>query len=426
MNPAALAFPLIFLSAGEPSGDLLGARLMRALKARTEGRIRFAGIGGERMIAEGLESLFPISELALFGVLELLPKLPNLIRRLDQTVKTVCQLHPHALVTIDAPGFNLRLARRIREWQGPHGNVPLIHYVAPTVWAWRPERARKIAAYLDHLMVLLPFEPPYFEREGLPCTFVGHPVVEGEAGQGDGARFRAAHNLDAKQKIIAVLPGSRAGEVTRLLPDFGRTLGLLAQTRPELVAAVPTVPDMAKQVEAAIATWPVPSILIRDDREKFDAFAAAKVALAASGTVSLELALARLPAVVAYRLNPVTVFLYRRLIKTKYVNLVNVMLDKLLVPELLQERCRPPLLAAEVARLLDDPEARRQQIEGVSEVDLWLGEGGMPPSERAAEVVLSLMRKAGVTHDFGGQGFALDPLYLGQQSELSQEIGSRG
>ena len=380
--------PTLFLIAGEPSGDALGARLMAAARRLTGGRVRFIGIGGEKMTAEGLVSLFPMAELTLFGVFELLPHLPNLIRRIDQTVAEIRDRRPAAVIGIDSPGFTLRVARKVR---ATAPGIPLIHYVAPTVWAWKPKRAVKYAAIYDHLLAILPFEPPYFEREGLACSFVGHSVVEGGAGHGDAARFRAQHALEPADRLVAVLPGSRRGEVARLLPDFRATLERLLPAHPGLVAVVPTVATVRDRVAAAIADWPLRTILVEGDAAKYDSFAAAEVALAASGTVALELALARLPAVIAYRLNPVTVALYRRLIRVKYVNLVNLMLDRMLVPELLQQDCRPERLADELARLLDDPQARRTQIEGVSEVAAWLGQGGTPPSERAARVVLDIV-----------------------------------
>ena len=386
------AGPLIFLLAGEPSGDVLGARLMAALREETGGRVRFAGVGGERMAAQGLESLFPMEELALFGLAELLPKLPNLIRRLDQTTKAVLALDPAAVVTIDAPDFCFRIARRVRK---AGRAIPLVHYVAPTVWAWRPGRAAKVAKFLDHLLALLPFEPPYFERAGLPCTFVGHPIVEGGADRGDGAAFRARHGIPADARLATVLPGSRRSEVTKLLPDFGAALALLAPAHPNLRVVVPTVPQVAALVREAVASWPVPALVVEGDREKYDAFAASEAALAASGTVALELALARLPAVVAYRIHPLTYRLYRRLIKVRYVNLVNLMLDRPLVPELLQEDCTPPKLAAAFGRLLDDAEARHRQVEGVAEVARWLGQGAEPPSRRAARVVLDVVGRRG-------------------------------
>ncbi|RTR23803.1 lipid-A-disaccharide synthase [Azospirillum griseum] len=374
--------------AGEPSGDALGARLMAATRRLTGGQVRFIGIGGEKMIAEGLVSLFPMGELTLFGVFELLPHLPNLIRRIDQTAAEILRVRPDAVIGIDSPGFTLRVAKKVRAAQP---SIPLIHYVAPTVWAWKPKRAAKYAAIYDHLLAILPFEPPYFERAGLPCSFVGHSVVEGGAGRGDGSRFRAAHGLADRDRVVVVLPGSRKGEVARLLPDFRATLERLMPRHPNLVAVVPTVATVRDRVAAALADWPLRTILVEGDADKHDAFAAAEVALAASGTVALELALARLPSVIAYRLNPITVALYRRLIRVKYVNLVNLMLDRMLVPELLQEECRPDRLADALGRLLDDPQARQAQIDGVAEVARWLGQGDVPPSERAARVVLDLV-----------------------------------
>ena len=377
----------LFMIAGEPSGDVLGARLIAALKARADRPVRFVGVGGPRMIAEGLETLFPMADLALMGVFELLPKLPRLIGRLNQTVRAIRALRPDAVVTIDAPGFSFRVGKRLRSGQQAMREVPLIHYVAPTVWAWRPERARKIAGFLDHLLVILPFEPPWFEREGLACTFVGHSIIESGADRGDGPAFRARHGLTAAERLVAVLPGSRSTELNRLLPDFRATLERLAPSHPGLVAVVPAVAHLAGRVRAAVAGWPVRTIVVEGDAEKYDAFAAAEVALAASGTVALELALARLPAVIAYRLNALTVALYRRLITTKFANLVNIMHDRMVVPELLQENCTPDKLAAALGALLDDPAARAAQIAALSAVDDWLGAGGAPPSVRAAEAV---------------------------------------
>lgn len=383
--------PLLFLIAGEPSGDVLGARLMAALKRLTGGAVRFAGIGGERMAAEGLETLVPQAELALFGVFELLPHLPNLLRRMNQTVTEIVRLKPDAVIGIDSPGFTVRVAKRLRN-VAPE--IQLIHYVAPTVWAWKPGRAKKYAAIYDHLLVLLPFEPPYFEREGLPCTFVGHAVVESGAGQGDAARFRAKHGISPAKRVLAVLPGSRRGEVSRLLPIFRETVERLLPTHPNLVVVVPTVATVREHVSAAVAGWPLHTVVVEGDAEKYDAFAAAEAALAASGTVALELALSSLPTVIAYRLGRLTVALYRRFITVKYVSLVNLMLDRMLVPELLQEDCRPDKLAAAVSRLLDDPAARREQIDGVAEVASWLGAGEQaPPSERAAHAVLDVVAK---------------------------------
>lgn len=381
---------LIYLIAGEPSGDVLGARLMAALKQATGGQVRFAGVGGDRMIAEGLNSLFPMEELTLFGLAELLPKLPNLIRRIGQTAGDILSCRPDAVVTIDAPDFCFRVLKKVRRTDP---SIKLIHYVAPTVWAWRPGRARKIARFLDHLLVLLPFEPPYFEAVGLPATFVGHSIVEAGVERGDGAAFRARHGISDETPLLCVLPGSRRSEIKVLLPDFAATLAILKERHPGLTVVVPTLGKVAAPVRVAAAYWPVPTIVVEGDGEKYDAMAASVTALAASGTVALELALARLPAVIAYRIHPLTYRLYRRLIRVKYANLVNIMLDRMLVPERLQDDCTPQKLAEAVSVLLTDPTARREQIDGVAQVAQWLGQGGdQTPSQRAADAVLKVAR----------------------------------
>lgn len=387
---AAASGPMIFLVAGEPSGDLLGARLMQALKAETGGTARFSGVGGPNMEAEGLVSLFPMAELSIMGLVEVLPRLPRLLRRIRQTVAAAKAYAPDAVVTIDSPGFTFRVARRLHE---QNFGAPLIHYVAPTVWAWKPKRAKKVARFLDHLMVLLPFEPPYFEREGLPTTFVGHPVVERGADKGDGARFRARHAIAADAPLLCVLPGSRRGETERLLPVFADTVAGLAARHPNLRCVVPTVETVAEQVRDAVAAWPTPVVVVAGEAEKFDAFAAADAALAASGTVALELAAARTPTVIAYKLNGLTAWLIRRMIKVRFANLVNILLDEEVVPERLQEACRADTLVADVDRLLTDKAAALRQIERADEALAMLGRGGTAPGVRAARAVLDVIRE---------------------------------
>ncbi|MDP6351588.1 MAG: lipid-A-disaccharide synthase [Alphaproteobacteria bacterium] len=387
MTPAAANAnaPLLFLIAGEPSGDMLGARLMAALKAATAGRARFAGVGGERMIAEGLDSQFPMADLAIMGLVEVVPRLPLLIRRIRQTVRAIRTTRPDAVITIDAPGFCFRVARRLAG-----AGIPLIHYVAPTVWAWRPGRAKRIARFLDHLMVLLPFEPPYFEAVGLACSFVGHPAVE-EGRAGDGPAFRADHGIAAEAPLIAVLPGSRHSEVTRLLAPFGAAVAILADRFPGLRIVTLTVDTVAEAVAAATAQWRVPVTLLRDAGERADALAAADAALAASGTVTLELAAARTPMVVAYRMAPLTMAIARALVRVPYANLINLTLGREAIPELIQEDCRPRPLAETVAELVVDHEARAAQIAAIDKAMATLGQGVEQPSARAAKVVLEVI-----------------------------------
>ncbi len=381
--------PLIFLVAGEPSGDVLGARLMAAIKRVSGGAVRFAGVGGERMTAEGLESLFPMSEISVMGYLEVLPKIPLLLARIRDTAEVAHLLRPDVVVTIDSPDFTLRVAERLARL-----DVPRVHYVAPQVWAHRPGRAPKIAAVLDHLLALFPFEPPYFERVGLACSFVGHPIVEEGADRGDGADFRARHGIAAEKPIVACLPGSRASEVSRLLPVFGETLAKLSQGL-DFAVALPSVPAVADAVGRAVADWPFETIVTTERHEKYDAFAASRAALAASGTVVLELALAGVPTVVAYRANPVTAWFARRTITVPHVSLVNLILEREVMPEFLQERCRADLLCEALSGLISNEEARTKQIDAEREVALLLaGTGAGTPSERAAAIVLAIAARA--------------------------------
>lgn len=377
--------PLVFLIAGEPSGDVLGARLMAALKRRTGGEIDFAGIGGPAMAEEGLVSRFPMSELSLLGIAEILPHLPRLMRRIAETVAAIKERKPDILVTIDAPAFCLRVSRQLA------GIVPRVHYVAPQHWAWRPGRAHDLAQATDHLMALLPFEPEFFARYGVDCAFVGHPVVEGGAGQGDPVRFRRRHAIPEDSPVLVVLLGSRRGEVRRLLPVFKAAVAKLHEIMPDLRVVLPTVPHLASQIGAAAEAWPMPTILIQDREEKFDAFAAATAAVAASGTVALELALSGTPSVIAYRVHPLTGLLVKLLLNVRNVSLINIITGRDIVPELIQENCRPDRIAAEVGQLMTDPAARAAQRAGFEDLASRLGVGGPSPGDRAAAFVLETL-----------------------------------
>jgi lipid-A-disaccharide synthase len=380
--------PFIFIVAGEPSGDALGGSLIAALRRRTDDNLRIAGVGGERMREQGLDSLVPLDDLAVIGVAEVLPKAPLILRRVRETVAAVRAQKPDAVVTIDSSGFSWRIAQRLR--RGGE-SLPLIHYVAPMVWAWRAGRARRMARWYDHLMAVLPFEPPYFQRVGLSCTYVGHPIVESGADRGQDRRFRAAYGLAADDVVICVLPGSRRSEVRRLLPIFGAALGQLEQVIGPFRIVVPTVATVAAQVADAVRSWPGAPIVVRQPQDKYDAFAASRAALAASGSVALELAMARLPMVVGYRLNPLTEALLDQVLKVRQVNLVNLLLDRPLVCELLRGRCTPKELAAEAARLVQDEQVRTAHLAGYDEAMRCLGAGDRSPSLRAADEVLAIV-----------------------------------
>ena len=379
--------PLIFLVAGEPSGDQLGAGLMAALKAETDAPLRFAGIGGPRMEAEGLASLFPMSDLAVMGLVEVLPHLLRILRRMSETEAAARRLRPDILITIDSPAFSLRVAKRLKG-----AGFPLLHYVAPSVWAWKPWRARRIAGFLDHLLALLPFEPPYFERHGLSTTVVGHPAVEGAVSAKEGEAFRRSHGLPRDEPLLAVLPGSRQSEVRRLCGIFEETLALLKRDLPGVRAIVPTVPNVADYVRQSCARWPVETLLLETPDQKQAAFAAADAALAASGTVAVELAAARVPTVIAYRVSPLSAAIARHLLKVRYASIPNLVLDREIQPEFLQENCTATKLATALSELLKDKGMReRQSAELERVVQALSGSGDGPPSRQAAQTVLRVL-----------------------------------
>ncbi len=391
MSAAALpaaSQPFLFVIAGEPSGDALGAALIRGLRARTGGRLRVAGIGGERMAAEGVASLVPLRDLAIGGVAEVVPRAPVILRRVRETVAAVRAMRPDAVVTIDSSGFTWRVAQRLRR---AGETLPLIHYVAPMVWAWRAGRARRMARWYDHLMALLPFELPYFERVGLACSYVGHPVLDSGADRGSGDRFRRGYGIDPATLVLSVLPGSRAGEVQRLLPLFGEALRRIEAARGRFRVVVPTVATVAAAVAAGVRGWPGEPIVIGEPEHKYDAFAASRVALAASGSVALELAMARLPMLVCYRLSPLTEALLDRVVKVRQVNLVNLLLDRPLVPELLRHNCTAARIAEEALRLIDDQQLRAAHLAGYDQALQRLGAGGQSPSLRASDQVLAVL-----------------------------------
>ncbi|BAE51288.1 lipid-A-disaccharide synthase [Paramagnetospirillum magneticum] len=382
---------LIYLIAGEPSGDLLGGRLMAALKERLGEGVSFAGIGGESMRAEGLTSLFPMTELSVMGLVEVLPRIPKILRRVKQTISDIETKRPDALVTIDSWGFNGRIQAGLKARGVP---VPRIHYVAPMVWAWKSGRTKTLARVLDLLLTLLPNEPEWFEKEGLKTLHVGHPVIEGAASRGDGAAFRVRHGFAPDRKLLCVLPGSRHSETAKLLAPFGETIALLARRFPDLAVVVPTVETVADEVSQAVKSWALPSMVVRGP-EKYDAFAACDAALAASGTVALELAMARLPAVITYKVSPVSAFIATRFLglSLKFVTLVNILVDEAVMPELLQDDCRPDKLAAAVEHLLTDEAARALQAAGARRALEKLGLGGESPGKRAADAVIDFIRQ---------------------------------
>ena len=380
--------PLIWLIAGEPSGDLIGARLIEALNQQTGTRFRIAGIGGEAMASAGLKSYFPIADIAVMGLIEVIPKIPRIKRRMRETIAQIREDKPAMVVSIDVPGFCYDV------WKGLRGSeIPLIHYVAPTVWAWRPDRAKKFAQELDHLMTLLPFEPPYFERVGLDCAFVGHPVLEGGADKGEGHRFREQYGIPPEDNAICVLPGSRSGELKRLGEVFRQAATTVAEKYPDAVFVFPTVSYLRVQVTELTKNWPGRTVVVSSISEKFDAMQACDVAMAASGTVSLELAMARVPHIVAYRMNAFTVQIVKLLHgwNQNFVNLVNILLGREVVPEFVQEKCRGDLIGAYICKLLEDPATCEEQMRSVDSALAMLHPPNGLPSDAAAAFVVALL-----------------------------------
>lgn len=384
------AAPLkIFLIAGEESGDQLGAGLMRAIASRAGRPIAFAGIGGARMEDLRLRSEFPMAELSLHGIAEVLPAIGRLLARRRQTVAAIGREQPDALVLIDAPSFNLGLGFQVRrKWP----NIPVVFYVSPSVWAYRPGRARWMARFVDRILAILPFEPAIHEAlRGPPCTYVGHPLIEKLDSLRPGPGERPA--LDGgRERTLLVLPGSRRSEVARLMPVFGRAVAAIAQRRGAIEIVIPAVSRLAGDVRRLAADWTVRPAIVEGEDEKFAALRRAHAALAASGTVTLELALAGVPMVVAYWVDPIARPVAKLIVRVKSIVLANLVVGENVVPEFLNEAASPERLAEEAIRLLDDTAERRRQVAAFERLDDAMSLGTETPSGRAADAVLDLIR----------------------------------
>ncbi len=390
MNAAAR--PLrIALVAGEHSGDQLGFKLMRALRAETDGAVMFLGVGGEAMEAEGLASLFPMSDIAVMGFLPVLAKLPSLLARIRQTAQAIVEARPDALVIIDSPDFTHRVAKRVRR---ALPNLPVIDYVSPSVWAWRPGRAKAMTAYVDCVLALLPFEPAAHVRLGGPrCVYVGHPLIErlGELRpSADEARRR-----DAEPPILAVLPGSRRSVLARMMGDFGEAVARLTRERGPFDVVLPTLPHVEAEVRARAAEWPVKPRIEVGEAAKLATFRSAHAALAASGTVTLELALAGVPMVGAYKVSRLEEPL-KYVIKLPHsILLPNLILGERTIPEILQQDCTPETLSAALSGLVRDGKERAGQLAALAKLDglMRLAEGDAPSKRAAREVLATMARR---------------------------------
>jgi lipid-A-disaccharide synthase len=379
--------PHVFLVAGEESGDRLGAALISAIRDRTQGKAHFSCVGGAHMAAAGVPSLFPLGDLAIVGFSSIPARLSKIMRRIRQAADAVIVAKPDVLVIIDSPEFTHRVARRVRERAS---GIPIVDYVCPSVWAWRPGRARAMRPYVDHVLALFPFEPKAMnDLGGPPCTFVGHPLSERLVDLRPNeleARLRRAD-----PPLVLVLPGSRTGEIRRLAPVFGSAIARVAKQYGPFEAVVPAVPRLADAVRAAVAAWPTAARVTTDPDEKHEAFRTARAALTKSGTSTLELALAGVPMVAAYKVSLLEAMVGSILIHAPSAILANLVLGKNVVPEFLQHDCTAERLAAALVPLLQDTVERRRQIEAFSQLDGIMEIGKAKPSVHAASLVLEMI-----------------------------------
>ncbi|MBA4782188.1 MAG: lipid-A-disaccharide synthase [Rhizobiales bacterium] len=374
----------VFIIAGEVSGDALGAKLMEAMRARLGNKVSFEGVGGEAMAGEGLTSLFDMHDIAVMGFSAVIARLPTLITRINRTAEAVLDAKPDILVIIDSPDFTHRVARKVR---AVRPDIPVVDYVCPSVWAWRSSRARAMRAYVDHVLALLPFEPKTLETlNGPKATYVGHPLFSTFPARKKGER--AAH----EKRRLLILPGSRRGEVSRLLPLFNETLKELHQRRSDLDLVLPAVPRLLPLIEASVRDWPVQPKIVTTPAEKIAAFACADAALAASGTVCLELALAGVPMISTYKLDPIARRL-RFLVTTWSANLPNLIVDYPVVPEYIDEFIKPAGLARLLDRLLSDTPERAAQLAAFATIrSLMATPGDKAPADMAADTIIAMMR----------------------------------
>lgn len=378
----------VMLVAAEASGDALGAGLARALKARLGDGVRFVGVGGGRMAAEGVASPFDISDLSILGLFEAIPAYPRVMRRVADTAALARREKPDVAVLIDSWGFTLRVAHALRRL---FPAMPLVKYVGPQVWATRPGRAKTLAASVDHLLSIHSFDAPWFEAEGLPVTFVGNPALAKDFSRADPARLRAAIGAGADEPILLVLPGSRRAEIKLVMPVFEEAVQRLKADRPDLHIVIPAAGTVVDSVRAKVAGWPFRAHVIEDERLKDDAFVAGTVALACSGTVTTELALAGAPVVVAYRIGAMTYAILKLIFKSPWITMFNIAARAFVAPEFIQADCTPEKLAAAVAERLDDPALRARQIAAQNAALDLMGRGGPDPSEKAADSLLRIV-----------------------------------
>ena len=383
----------VMLVAAEASGDALGAGLARALKARLGDKVRFVGVGGGRMAAEGVESPFDIADLSILGIFEALAAYRRVMRRVADTAALAEREKPDLAILIDSWGFTLRVAHALRKL---FPAMPLIKYVGPQVWATRPGRAKTLAAAVDHLLSIHSFDAPWFEAAGLTTTFVGNPALAKDFSRASAARLRKAIGAKPGEDILLMLPGSRPAEIKLVMPVFEEAVLRLKADRPDLHVVIPAAGTVLEPVKAKVAGWPFRAHVIEDEQLKDDAFVAGTVALACSGTVTTELALAGTPMVVAYRIGAASYAILKLIFKSPWVTMFNIAAKDFVAPEFLQAECTADRLAAAVAERLDDPAMRKAQVEAQNAALALMGRGGPDPSDKAADTVIKLLAERGV------------------------------
>ena len=389
-RPTAGVARKIFLIATEESGDRLGANLMKVLRQRLGDAVEFEGVGGRSMAREGLASLFPIEELSIVGLAAVVKQLPKILRLIRQTADAVMEASPDILVIIDSPDFTHRVARRVRARDAA---IPIVDYVSPSVWAWRPGRARAMRRYVDHVLALLPFEPEAYRKlHGPPCSYVGHPLIEQIGALRPDAAEQARR--DGSPPVLLVLPGSRRSEIRHHMAVFGETLGRLQAQGAAFELILPTMPHLSDAVREGLKGWPVQPRIVVGEQDKRAAFRIAQAAFAKSGTVTLELALAGVPTVAAYRAGTAEAWIVRRAIRTSSVILANLVIGENVVPEFIQQDCTVEKLVPALREILSDSPLRRRQLQAFARLDAIMSTGDQPPSARAADIVLATMRKS--------------------------------
>lgn len=379
----------IYLIAGEPSGDLLGSRFMRAMQKKTNNQVEFFGVGGESMENAGLKSLFDISDLAIMGLAEVIPSIPKVLKLIKQTVADIEAKKPDVIISIDSWSFGSRVQKAVRKKKL---GIPQVHYVAPQVWAWKKKRAQTMYKYVDLLMTLLPQEPKYFTPYKLDAVCVGHPVIESRVVDGDAAVFRHKYDIAEDKTIVSILPGSRHNEVSRLLPVFLDAAEQLYERHPDMHFVIPTVKTVAGRIKEMCIGCKLPLTIVEDEDNRYNAFKASTAAIAASGTVALELAIVDVPHIVAYKVSPLSAMLAKRFLHIQFVNLSNIILGREIIPELLQERCVAGNIRSYIEGLLNHNDWYDKQIDGFKKLRTLLGMGNQTPSEKACDVILELLK----------------------------------